>query len=156
MTGVMRVSERSRERGIATVEFAIVLPVLLLLLFSVTELGRAMVRYNALTKALQDGARYAAANALLGTTGAVNVDAQLQAKVRNVVVFGNAAGGGAPILQGLQTSQILLVDAGGDQIRLEANYPYVPLFGSVLPNFRLGSSINTAFVMQASVSMRAL
>ena len=81
---------------------------------------------------------------------------QLQAKVRNVVVFGNTAGGGAPILQGLQTSQILLVDAGGDQIRLEANYPYVPLFGTVLPNFRLGSSINTAFVMQASVSMRAL
>ena len=85
------------------VEFTIVLPVLLLLLFGVTELGRALVRYNTLTKAVQDGARYAAAYALLGTTGAVNVDAQLQTEVRNVVVYGNTAGTGTPVLGGLAT-----------------------------------------------------
>jgi Flp pilus assembly protein TadG len=138
------------------VEFTIVLPVLLLLLFGVTEIGRAIVRYNTLTKAVQDGARYAAAYALLGTTGAVNVDAQLLTEVRNVVVYGNTAGTGSPLLTGFQPVQVSLVDAGGDQIRVDANYAYQPLFGAVLPNFGLGSSISTAFVMQASVSMRAL
>lgn len=145
-----------RERGIATIEFTIVVPVLLLLMFGVTEIGRAIVRYNALTKAVQDGARFAAAYALLGSTGAVNIDAQLLTDVRNVVVYGNAAGTGNPMLQGLQPVQVQLIDAGGDQIRLDASYLYQPLFGAVLPNFGLGSSTATGFVMQASVSMRAL
>lgn len=145
-----------RERGIATIEFAIVVPVLLLLMFGVTEIGRALVRYNALTKAVQDGARYAAAYALLGSTGQVTIDAQLLTAVRNVVVFGNTAGTGSPTLTGLQPAQVQLIDAGGDQIRLDASYPYQPLFGAALPNFGLGSSISTSFMMQASVSMRAL
>jgi len=142
-----------RERGIATIEFAIVAPVLLLLLFGVTEIGRALVRYNALTKAVQDGARYAAAYALEGDTRQVDITTQLRTAVRNVVVYGNTAGSGSPMLTGLQVD---LIDAGGDQIRLDVRYPYQPLFGTALPNFGLGSSISTSFMMQASVSMRAL
>jgi hypothetical protein len=145
-----------RQQGIAMVEFTIVLPVLLMLLFAVTEIGRAIVRYNTLTKAVQDGARHAAAYALLGTTGQVTIDAQLQTEVRNIVVYGNRAGTGTPLLGGLLPGQVNLVDAGGDQIRVDVSYPYQPLFGAVLPNFGPGSSINTSFVMQASVSMRAL
>ena len=60
-----------------------------MLLLGVTELGRAIVRYNALTKAVQDGARYAAAYALLGTTGAVNIDAQLLHRGAQLIVYGN-------------------------------------------------------------------
>ena len=146
----------NRQTGIATVEFAIVLPLLVILLLGVTEIGRAMIRYNALTKAAQEGARYAAAYALLGSTGAVNVDAQLLTEVRNVVVFGNIAGGGRPVLGGLQTAQVNVVDLGGDQVRVDVTYPYQPLIGPVLPNLGRGSSITTSFVMQASVTMRAL
>jgi len=145
-----------RQTGIATVEFAIVLPVLVILLLATTEIGRAMVRYNALTKAVQEGARYAAAYALLGSTGAVNVDAQLLTEVRNVVVYGNTSGLGRPVLGGLQTAQVNVVDLGGDQVRVDASYPYQPLIGPVLPNLGRGSSIATSFVMQASVTMRAL
>ena len=144
------------QHGVAIVEFTIVLPVLLLLLFGVTELGRAIVRYNTLTKATQDGARYAAAFALRGTTTVVNVDAQLRTEVRNVVIYGNQAGTGTPVLADLLPAQIEVVDAGGDQVRVDVSYPYQPVFGAVLPNFGLGSSISTSFVMQASVSMRAL
>jgi hypothetical protein len=138
------------------VEFTIVLPVLLLLLFGVTEMGRAIVRYNTLTKAVQDGARYAAAWAPLGTTGGVQVDAQLRTEVRNVVIYGNTVGAGPPVLAGLLPEQIDVVEEGADQIRVDVSYPYQPIFGSALPNFRLGSSISTTFLMQASVSMRAL
>lgn len=51
---------RGEERGAALVEFAIVLPLLVLLLFGVVEFGRA---YNArieLTSAVREGARAAA------------------------------------------------------------------------------------------------
>ena len=146
----------NRQTGIATVEFAIVLPLLLVLLLGVTEIGRAMIRYNALTKAAQEGARYAAAYALLGSTGVVDVTPQLLTEVRNVVVFGNTAGGGRPVLGGLQTAQVNVVDLGGDQVRVDVSYPYQPLLGPVLPNLGRGSSIATSFVMQASVTMRAL
>ena len=152
----MNSHDRHSQRGIAMTEFAIVMPLLLLLLFGVTELGRALVRYNTLTKAVQDGARHAAAYALLGTTGGVEVNAQLLAATRNVVVFGNTAGTGQPLLGGFTTGQVQLVDLGGDVIRVDAVYPYIPLFGAVLPDFGLGSSLGTAFVMQASVTMRAL
>jgi Flp pilus assembly protein TadG len=145
-----------RNRGIATVEFTIVLPVLLVLLLGVTEIGRVILRYSALTKAVHEGARYAAAYALLGSTGVVNVDAQLLNEVRNVVVHGNPAGTGGVVLGGLQPAQVTVVDLGGDWVRVDASYPYEPIIGPVLPNLGLGSSITTSFVMQASVTMRAL
>jgi len=152
----MRYRNNTRQLGIAMVEFTIVLPVLLLLLFAVTEIGRALVRYNTLTKAVQDGARYAAAYALLGTTGAVTIDATLQTQTRNIVAYGNRAGTGSPLIAGLLPAQVNLVDLGGDQIRVDASYSYQPLLGVVLPNVGLGTSTSLSFVMQAAVSMRAL
>jgi Flp pilus assembly protein TadG len=152
----MNRSSPRRDSGVAMVEFTIVLPVLLMLLLGVTEIGNAMLRYSALTKAVHEGARYAASHALYGATGAVNVDAQLLSEVRNVVVYGNQSGTGPVVLSGLQPDQVTVVDLGGDLFRVDASYPYQPIIGPVLPNFGPGSSITTAFVMQASVTMRAL
>jgi hypothetical protein len=46
------------QRGVALVEFALVLPLLLLLSLITTELGRAFYEYNMLVKAVRDAARY--------------------------------------------------------------------------------------------------
>lgn len=46
-----------RQRGVAAVEFAIVLIVLLLIMAGIIEFGRAFWYYDALTKATRDGAR---------------------------------------------------------------------------------------------------
>jgi Flp pilus assembly protein TadG len=138
------------------VEFTIVLPMMLFLTLGVTELGRAMVRYNALTKSVRDGARYAAAYALLGAAETVYIDPKLLGEVRNLVVFGNPAGAGTPLLEGLATGQVNLVDAGNGNIRVDAVYPYQALIGPTLPSFGLGSSTSFSFNMQASVTMRAL
>lgn len=138
------------------VEFAAVLPLILVLILGVTEMGRAMVQYNTLTKAVRDGARYAAAYALLGSTGTVNINTQLQTEVRNLVVYGNTGGTGSPMLIGLVPGQVSIVDAGGGEVRVDANYPYQPVTGPTLQTFGLGSSTPLAFNMQASVSMRAL
>lgn len=48
------------ERGIVAVEFAIILPVLLLLVFGITEFGRLWMTKNIMTQAAREGARYAA------------------------------------------------------------------------------------------------
>lgn len=147
---------RRQERGVAMVEFAIILPLMMLLILGVTELGRALIRYNVLTKAVRDGARYAAAYALLGSTGTVNVDVQLQTEVRNLVVYGNTAGTGTPLMSGLSTDQVAVVDVGGGDVRVDAHYPYEPVLGSTLQTFGFGAPIPLSFDMQASISMRAL
>jgi Flp pilus assembly protein TadG len=147
---------RSVERGVAMVEFTVVLPLVLALILGVTEIGRAMIRYNALTKAVQDGARYAASLALRGTTGTVNVDPQLEADVRNLVAFGNTAGSGNPVIDGLAPGQVTIVQTAPQEIRVDASYPYQLLIGPTIPFFGLGSSTITSFNMQASVTMRAL
>ncbi len=53
--GVSRSSER---RGAVIVEFAIVLPVLLLMILGAIEFGRAMMVANLLTSAARDGVRH--------------------------------------------------------------------------------------------------
>lgn len=47
-------------RGNAIVEFALVLPILLLVLFGITELGRMIMTTNVLNTASREGARLAA------------------------------------------------------------------------------------------------
>ena len=51
-------------RGNAVVEFALVLPILLLVLFGITELGRMIMTANVLNTASREGARLAAVSAI--------------------------------------------------------------------------------------------
>ena len=51
---------RSRSRGQTLVEFALILPVLLLLTLGVVDFSRIFVSYIALTNAVREGALYAA------------------------------------------------------------------------------------------------
>ena len=51
---------RRSQRGQAVVEFAFILPLLLLLILGITELGRMIMRTNLLTQAAREGVRRAA------------------------------------------------------------------------------------------------
>jgi Flp pilus assembly protein TadG len=52
---------RSRENGQAIVEFAIVLPILVMVLVGILEVGRMVFIYASVTNATRDAARYASA-----------------------------------------------------------------------------------------------
>jgi Flp pilus assembly protein TadG len=54
---MIRRSQPIQQRGVAAVEFGLVLVVLLLIVAGIVELGRAFWYYDALTKATRDGAR---------------------------------------------------------------------------------------------------
>lgn len=49
---------KNMQRGVAMVELAIVLPLLLAICFAITEFGRAVYTYNTLAKSARDAARY--------------------------------------------------------------------------------------------------
>ena len=53
---------RTSESGAALVEFAVVLPVLLLILLGILDFGRAMNYFNDATQMANEGARWAAVN----------------------------------------------------------------------------------------------
>jgi Flp pilus assembly protein TadG len=50
----------SDERGVVAVEFAMLVPLLVVILFSITSFGIALSRFVAYTSAAREGARYAA------------------------------------------------------------------------------------------------
>jgi Flp pilus assembly protein TadG len=85
----------SRECGAALVEYAIALTVFLTAMFAVMEFGRALWVHNALSDAARRGARYAVLNS------ASNIDA-----VKNVVVYGDPAGGTQPVVPNLTTDKV--------------------------------------------------
>lgn len=79
----------SWQKGVAAVELALILPVMLILVFGITELGRALFQYNALVKATRGAARYLAqqdlANLSASTTPTLN---EVYATTKALVVCG--------------------------------------------------------------------
>ena len=77
---------KKNERGSTLVEFAIGVTVFVTAMFAVLEFGRALWVHNALSDAARRGARYA----VLHSSGSAE-------EVKNVVVYGDPAGGTTPV-----------------------------------------------------------
>jgi Flp pilus assembly protein TadG len=144
-----------RQRGVAIIEFTIVLPVMLFLILAVAEFGRAFMYYNTLTRAVRDSARYVSVNALKGQSQVVDIDANLIQAAENLVAYGNIAGTGPRVLSDGTLGTVSIIDQGDGVISVIATYPYTPMLGNVLPNFR-GGGVAAAFTMQAQVTMKAI
>jgi Flp pilus assembly protein TadG len=151
-----RHNPRRDEHGVAAVEFAIALPLLLLLLMATAELGRLLSEYDTLEKGVRDGARYLASKALAGTTQVVSVTPTLQTQTANRVVTGNVNGSGAALLPGLTVGNVTAAAAAANgYISVTATYTYQPMLAS-LPTFGLSAPISLAIPLTATVNMRAL
>jgi Flp pilus assembly protein TadG len=145
-----------RQRGLAIVEFTIVVGILLMLIMATAEFGRAFLQYNTLTKSVRDGARHVAGRALFGSTGTVSISPGLETEARNLVVYGNIFGAGSPLLPGLSTADVTVADAGGGNVSITAAYQYGAIFAFV-PGFVYGTDVNTSgYTFQTAVTMRAL
>jgi Flp pilus assembly protein TadG len=91
----------ARQKGAAAVEFAILVPFMILMALGVTELGRAFYQYNTLTKSLRDGVRYLSTQA--PGTG--------HGTAACLVVHGNQDCSGGVLVPGLSTSMVSVCDA---------------------------------------------
>jgi len=149
-------NSNSRQRGAVLVEMALVTPILLAMMLATAEITRAFVDHNTLTKAVRNGARYVATNALQGTTGVVAIGGVLTTQTQNLVVYGNIAGIGAPVLPGLTAADITVTDIGGTNIRVSAAHTISGILGPVLRSFSGGPDISMVHNLEATVTMRAL
>ncbi len=156
MMSPSRPCDLARQRGLAAVEFAIALPLLLLVLLATAEIGRMLSQYDTLTKAVRDGTRYLASNVLSGSTSTVIITSQVQTQTQNLVVTGNVNGTGSALLPGLTVGNVTVSNAGNGYVSVSASYTYQPMLGA-LPTFGLTAGpISLAIPLNASVVMRGL
>jgi len=105
------------EEGAAVVEFALVMPILALIIFGIIDFGRAFYTVNNIISAVREGARYGAILAApMSTTG----QREIRDRVRNV---SQPFGGDS-----LRDEQILIEFPDGELVRVRVeNYPFRPL-----------------------------
>lgn len=124
-------TDRRHERGAALVEFAIAATVFLTVMFGVLEFSRMLWVHNALTDATRRGARYAITQ---------ERSAAATTAIQNMTVYGNPAGTGTPLVDGLTPEQVsvnyngYVLGGGTVTVRVE-NYDFrfiVPLIGTTL------------------------
>jgi Flp pilus assembly protein TadG len=143
------------ERGLQLVELAIALPVLVVMFAVVAEFGRYFQEYTTLAKGSRVAVRYLAT---ARTNGLDDLAAQ------NLVVYGNMAGTGSPIVPGLAASNVSITrrNAAGDPVSsgipntvtIEiVNFKHSPLF-DIGKLMRTSLSLNIE--IKPSVTMRYL
>ncbi len=102
-------SAKQKQRGATLVEFSIGATLFLTALFAVVEFGRVLWTHNALCDAARRGARYAI-NQPASTppgyiTSGTDVGPSITA-IKNVVVYGNPAGGTNPTITNLTPANV--------------------------------------------------
>jgi Flp pilus assembly protein TadG len=123
-----------KDAGQALVEFAIILPILLLLLFGILQFGVIFNNYVQVTSAAREGARKAAVSRTLGTAGATSAAR-------------TAAKNASPGLR-LSDSQITVTPsnnfAQGSDVTVTVRYPYsINILGRIVASGNLSSSTTT-------------
>lgn len=142
---------RRDEQGLQLVELAIVIPIFLLLFGATAEFGRYFYEYTTAAKAARLGARYLTS---------VSVNAAHDTTAKNLVVYGNTAGTGSPILSGLTTANVQVTRQGGvpalpQTVTVQVvNYKHLPVFdlGKLLKSTTLTTNVD----VKPSVTMRFL
>lgn len=96
---------RRNEAGVQLVEVAIVLPIMLMLFGAVAEFGRYFYEYTTLAKAARVGARYMSIKSVAKDVWIL--------ETKRLVVYGNTAGTGTPLMTDLTIANVDVQFAGG-------------------------------------------
>lgn len=147
-------SIKQDEGGLQLVELAIALPVLIVLFAGVAEFGRYFQTYTTLAKGSRVAARF------LATASANGLD---DAAAKNLVVYGNVAGSGNAIVEGLTTDNVTITRRNGSgavttgfpsTVTIQiTNFKHTPVFdlGKLM-----SSSLSLNVDVKPSVTMRYL
>lgn len=135
-----------KQRGSAAVEFAIVLPLLVVLVFGMVEFSLIMYDLAIITNASRVGARY---GALFQPTRPACSAIQSNIGTLNLITFSSTPT--TPTI----TCPALCVNQG-DPVTVNVSYTYRYLFYPIVPKLLTGSSATTALtrILTASTTMR--
>lgn len=132
-----------KQGGVVAVEFAILLIPMVLIVFGITELGRAFYQYNTLVKATRDAARYKS----------VTNQGEKEADAKCLAVTGNDSCTGPPLVEGLNTNMVSIgyataIATGSGSVNLvkvtindpnaTEQFKFVSLVSFVIPDITFG------------------
>ena len=140
-----------KQRGVAAVELAILLIPFVILAFGITEFSRAIYQYNTLVKVTRDASRF------LSGQGPGDLNDISGAKC--LVVYGNKACTGTPLVPNLTTAMVSICDStscvsthqsqptGSGVINLVtvtiSGYPFTSLAPLFVPSLNFGAISTT-------------
>ncbi len=145
-------SNTTKQKGLAAIEFTMVLPFLLLLIFSCAEFGRLMFQYNALNKTVRDASRYL--NTIHGSNGDTSISDVTSAEIKNLIKFGQNSSSSA-LFPTLSDDDISLT-VSGDFVTVTVTYNWQPIFSNTFSTFGLGDDIDLSFPLVSTYTMRAM
>ncbi|AYC32619.1 pilus assembly protein [Pseudomonas cavernae] len=156
-------ARRQAQEGVAMVEFAITLPLLLLLLFAIGEFGRLLFQYNSLLQASRDAGRFVANEAWNATLGRVELSASLRTRTQNLAASGVASAQTAScspdnsvrLVPKPCPGDVAVTAVGSDHVQVTISYTFRPLIGNGLPAF-IGNGTALSVPLVATTVMRAL
>jgi len=104
-----------RQKGQALVEFALVLPVVIIILFGIMEFGHLLMTFNVLTGAAREGVRVAAVTA--------PDPGRVQGAAQNVLSAANISGA------------VITISGpnGFNEVTVTVQFNYTPLTGGIIP-----------------------
>jgi Flp pilus assembly protein TadG len=151
---LQKVASVYRQKGLAVVESAIVLPLVVFIILIVGEMGNAILQYNTLTHSVRNAARYIAEEAEAGT-GVIQLTTAKAAATENLLLFGNI-NSGSEVLPGLSTDDITVTLVDSNKVSVRVEYDYQPIFFPNVPTIMGISGTGGAFTMRNEVIIRVL
>lgn len=137
---------KKSQQGVAAIEFLITIPILLLFLVGLTEIGNILITYNTLNKLSQNEARYAVID-VYGTSASSPI--ANEANIKNIVVYGDkdVADGSKALVDGLTTSDVQ-VSTSGSYVTVTIVHDYEPVMGDIDT-----TGLNFSLALTASTKM---
>ena len=133
---IIKINKLTRDsKGTVAIEFALVFPVLLLLLFSVIELGSAWYNRQLLVNASREGARLAALSSGME-------DSDVVSEVQNILSQSGFPGGATVVSSGAAGGPGTLV-----QVQVSASVP-MPVLGALVPGLDSSPVVTANTVMR--------
>ena len=163
---IKRLTHRPRQRAQAMVEFALILPLLLLLVVAIIDLGRALFVYSQVSNAAREAVRYGTVDAIncgevenrarsmftIVPSGAVNVSVALETPSGSDFVSKATCSSGGTLVGGKP--------ARGDRIRVNVSTSiepislqlFSPFFGGTYPAFPITYSASRSVIPPEGIS----
>ena len=121
---------KTRQKGTAALEFALILPLLILLTMITTEFGRAIFEYNTVVKSVRNATRYLA----------VQTPNTKTTEAKNLVVYGNTTGTGTALARGLTVALV-----ANPTWQLNGSYPLTNLVTITVKGYTFKSLFASVF-----------
>lgn len=154
--------QRAKQSGVAVVEFTLLIPMLLLIIFVTAELGRGIYQYSQLTRMVRDAGRHLShtvittANGVPSTLNDDNCDGCIS-DTKNLLIYG-ANTGTSELLSGISITDVSIdeIPAGSGIMVITVDYDWTPIFFDKLSGFGVGEGVDLGFNLSTQYAMRAI